>query len=82
MPIHLAPHPQYSPDLAPSDFILFGYLKEKILDREFESSEALLVWIDAESERIPRETLEEVFECWIIRVQKRIEYQGDSFPED
>jgi hypothetical protein len=24
------PHPAYSPDLAPSDFFLFGYLKSKL----------------------------------------------------
>jgi hypothetical protein len=82
MPVHFAPHPPYSPDLAPSDFFLFGYLKEKIFGLEFESPEALLAWINAEFERIPTETLEEVFECWITRVQKPIEYQGDYFPED
>jgi hypothetical protein len=29
MPLHLAPHPPYSPDLAPSDFFLFGALTRK-----------------------------------------------------
>jgi hypothetical protein len=82
MLIHLARHPPYSPDLAQSDFFLFGYLKEKILGIEFESSEALFGWINPEFERIPRETLEEVFECWVVRVEKCIEYQGDSFFED
>jgi hypothetical protein len=82
MPIHLTPHPPYSLDLTPSDFFLFGYLKEKILALEFESPAALLASTNAEFERIPRETLEEIFECWIIRVQKCIEYQGDCFSED
>jgi hypothetical protein len=82
MPIHLAPHPQDSPDLVPSDFFLFGYLKEKILGLEFESPGALLAWTNAEVERIPSETLEGFFECWVIRVQKCIEYRGDYFPED
>jgi hypothetical protein len=82
MPIHLALHPPYSLDLAPSDFFLFRYLNEKSLGLEFKSPDALLAWINAEFERIRRESLEEVFECWIIRVQKCIEYQGDSFPED
>jgi hypothetical protein len=82
MPIHLAPHLPDSPDFAPSDFLLFGYLKERILGLEFESPEALLVWINAEFERMPRGTLEEVFKCWIIRVQNCIEFQGDYFPDD
>jgi hypothetical protein len=82
MPIHLAPHRPDSPDLAPSDFCLFGYLKEKILGLEFESREAFLGWINAGFERMPKEILEEVFKCWIIRMQKCIEYQGNYFPED
>jgi hypothetical protein len=51
MPIHLAPHPPYSPHLASSDFFLFGYLKEKSLGLEFESPEALLAWINAKTYR-------------------------------
>jgi transposase len=37
MPVRLAPHPPYSPDLTPSDFFLFGYLKTKMLGLEFDS---------------------------------------------
>jgi hypothetical protein len=28
--LRLAPDPPYSPDLAPSDFFLFGYVKERL----------------------------------------------------
>jgi hypothetical protein len=28
--LRLAPHPTYSPGLAPSDFFLFGYVKERL----------------------------------------------------
>jgi len=35
------PHPSYSPDLAPSDFFLFGYLKGKFNDHSFETQEQL-----------------------------------------
>jgi hypothetical protein len=82
MPINLVPHPSYSPDLAPSAFFLFGYLKEKILSFEFESPEALLASINPKCERIPREILGGFFECWIIRVHKCSEHRGDYFPED
>jgi histone-lysine N-methyltransferase SETMAR len=33
IPVHLAPHPPYSPDLAPSAFFLFGSLKTKMIAR-------------------------------------------------
>jgi transposase len=34
MRVKLAHHPPYSPDLAPSDFFLFGYIKQKIARQE------------------------------------------------
>ena len=37
----LVPHPPYSPDLAPSDFFLFGKLKSEPRGRSFESRAAL-----------------------------------------
>jgi hypothetical protein len=42
MTVYLAPHPPYSPDLAPLEFFLFGYLKRKMQGLEFDSPEALL----------------------------------------
>jgi hypothetical protein len=38
----LAPHPPYSPDLAPSDFFLLGYVKECLKGMLFPSYEELL----------------------------------------
>jgi hypothetical protein len=38
----LAPHPPYSPYLAPSDFFLFGYVKERLKGMVFSSYEELL----------------------------------------
>jgi hypothetical protein len=37
-----APDPAYSPDLAPSDFYLFGYVKYLVAGQEFPDGEALL----------------------------------------
>jgi hypothetical protein len=82
MPVTLAPHSSYLPDLAPSDFFLFRYLKTKTLGLELDSRELLLKWAKAEFQKIPSEVLEGVFESWIIRVQKCIESQGGYFPED
>jgi hypothetical protein len=33
--LRLAPHPPYSPDLTPSDFFLFGYVKECLKEMVF-----------------------------------------------
>jgi hypothetical protein len=37
----MAPHSRYSPDLAPSDFYLFGYVKECLARRSFVDAEEL-----------------------------------------
>jgi hypothetical protein len=37
-----APHPPYSPDLAPSNFFLFGYVKERLKGMVFPSYGELL----------------------------------------
>jgi hypothetical protein len=75
MPVYFAPHPHYSPDRPPSDFFLFGYAKEKMFGREFESADALLDWLRQEFEGIRPDVLERVFESWITRVEKCIEYE-------
>ena len=36
------PHPAYSPDIAPSDFFLFGYTKTKLKGHYFESVNDLI----------------------------------------
>ena len=48
-----APQPAYSPDIAPSDFYLFGYLKEKLKDYKFNSKEELLSGINSILDEIP-----------------------------
>jgi hypothetical protein len=60
-----APHPPYSPDLAPSDFALFGYVKGKLMGYRAETPSELLVRIRVILAEIPRETLSTVFLEWM-----------------
>jgi hypothetical protein len=80
--VHLAPHLPHTPDLAPSNFFLFGFLKEKMLGLEFDSTEQLLHWIRDEFERMLRAFLGDVFESWINRLEKCVQCERDYFPED
>jgi hypothetical protein len=41
------PYPRYSPDLAPCDFYLFGYIKGRLAGASFEDLAQLLQAIDA-----------------------------------
>jgi hypothetical protein len=56
-----APHPPYSPDLAASDFFLFGYVKGKLVGYRAETPSELLARIRVILVEIPRETLNAVF---------------------
>ena len=72
-----APHPPYSPDLAPSDFYLFGYVKGRLTGQEFESREHLFEAISDILRAIPNEKLMEVFLEWERRLQRCIDMDGE-----
>jgi hypothetical protein len=73
-----APHPLYSPDLAPSDFFLFGYIKGELMGYRAETPSGLLVRIRVILAEIPRETLNAVFLEWMERLQKCAQADGES----
>jgi hypothetical protein len=41
-----APHPPHSPDLAPSHFYLFGYVKRCLAGLSFEDADQLLAAVE------------------------------------
>jgi hypothetical protein len=55
------PHPQYSPDLAFSDFCLFHYIKQLLLGCEFTDRDSLLQGVRDILGGIEKATLEGVF---------------------
>jgi hypothetical protein len=79
--LKIAHHPPYSPDLALSDFLLFGYIKHKIAGQEFVSADRLLEAIRETFGHLSRPVLESVFDEWLMRLQRCIDYQDSYFPE-
>jgi histone-lysine N-methyltransferase SETMAR len=71
------PHPPYSPDLAPSAFFLFGYVKGKLMRYRAETPSEFLVRIRIILAEIPRETLNAVFLEWMERLQKCVQVDGE-----
>jgi hypothetical protein len=69
-------HPADSPDRAPSDFFLFGYLKEKLIDFDCRSQEDLKSAITSIFTEIDKETLVAVFLSWIERLKWVIRKEG------
>jgi hypothetical protein len=72
-----APRPPYSPDLAPSDFFLFGYVKGRLMEYRAETPSELLVRIRVILVEIPRETLNAVFLEWMERLQKCVQVDSE-----
>lgn len=70
-------HPPYSPDVAPSDFFLFGYLKDQLQGCEFEDEEQLFEKVSEILYSIPKSTLERVYNEWMERLFKVIETNGN-----
>jgi hypothetical protein len=62
-------HPPYSPDLSPSDFFLFGYLKERLTDFDRKSLEDLKYAITSLFNETNKETLVAIFLSWIERLK-------------
>jgi hypothetical protein len=63
-------HLPYSPDLAPSDFYLFGKLKGTFVEWEFVSTEELLLAIRSVIRSIERAEFELVFDAWERRLRQ------------
>ena len=69
-------HPPYSPDLAPSDFYLFGYIKNAFANIVLNSMEEAVKEIMAFVEGNPKKQLIAVFDEWRRRLQSCIEREG------
>lgn len=77
--IQLLPHPPYSPDLAPCDFFLFPFAKEKLrgtrFDNEDEACDAYLQILD----EVPKEKWTQCFQMWFHRMERCIQSGGEYF---
>jgi transposase len=76
--LRTAPHPPHSPDRAPSDFFLFGYVKRALQGSEFQTVEEILAVVVGILNAIPTETLISTFHEWIRRLQICIDTHGES----
>jgi hypothetical protein len=73
-----AHHPPCSPDLAPSDFCLFGYIKRNLSGTSFDGGEELLSAIVDMLDSIEKATLNTVFLEWMERLRRCLDIIGDD----
>jgi len=71
------PHPPYSPDLAPCDFWLFGFLKGKLVGGSFNTEAELHEAVCSEIDKITIKNIRSVFNEWILRLEKCIQIGGE-----
>jgi hypothetical protein len=76
----LATHRPYSPDLALSDFFLFGHVKYSLHAMAFASHEEFLTAIGEMMTDIPKEPLHPVFDHWIERLKSVSQHNDDYSP--
>jgi hypothetical protein len=78
--LRLALHPPYLSHLAPSDFFLFGYVKERLKGMVFLSYQELLDPIGEVVTGIESESLTAVFEHWRERLEGVPKNNGGYYP--
>ena len=77
--IQRAPQPPYSPDLAPSDFYLFGHIKTQLQGFNFSSVDELLSQVHTILARISETTLQKAFTNWEHRLEQVISTKGNYY---
>jgi hypothetical protein len=75
------PHPPYSPDLAPSDFWLFGYIKAGLAGQSFTEPEGLFDGIMVFLEEVQVSELKLVFHHWVELIRWFLDHNRDSYNE-
>jgi hypothetical protein len=71
------PHPPYSPDIAPSDFSIFGYVKGRLTGRSFVDAEELFEAVRGVLNIIEKVTFQAMFLEWIGWLRRCIQANGE-----
>ena len=72
-------HLPYSPDLAPIDFVLFPYVKNKMRGQRFSTPEEAVDAFRMHVVEIPQSEWQKWFDNWFKRMQKCIDLNGEYF---
>ena len=77
--IDLMSHPPYSPNLAPNDFFLFPYVKNKMRGQRFTTPEEGLDTFRIHVLKMLQSERQKYFENWFKRMQMCIDLNGEYF---
>lgn len=76
------PQPAYSPDVAPSDFFLFGFAKNSLKGQKFTSLEDFKEKLIEIFNSISKATIKSVFSSWIKRCNWVASHQGAYYEKE
>jgi hypothetical protein len=76
------PHPPYSPDLAPADFILFPKLKSTLKGRQFQTIQEITENSQMELRAVPEKAYQDCFQKWQRRWERCISAGEEYFEGD
>jgi hypothetical protein len=67
------PQPHWSPDLAPCDFFLFGYLKQHLEGKRFTREDHVIGAVREVFDKIPLQMFQNVMDDWQYRLRTCIQ---------
>jgi histone-lysine N-methyltransferase SETMAR len=70
-------HPPYSPDLAPCDFFLFGYVKNRLKGAVFSDQDELYNGVRQIISEVTTEIRTNVFSAWMTRLENCVNSGGE-----
>jgi hypothetical protein len=69
----LVPQPSDSPDPAPCDFFLLGYLKQHLEGKHLTREDQVIAAVREVSDKIPLQTFQNVMNDWQCRLRRCIQ---------
>jgi hypothetical protein len=75
----LVPQVRHSPDLAPCDFFLFGYLKQCLEEKHFTREDQGIAVVREVFDKIPLQTFQNVMDDWQYGLRMWIQLGGEYF---
>jgi hypothetical protein len=72
----LVPQSPYCTDLAPCDFFLFGYLKQRLEGKHFAREDQVIAPVRDVIDKIPLQMFQNVMDDWQYRLIRYIQLRG------
>jgi transposase len=73
----LVPQPPYSPDIAPCDYFMLGYVKQHLEGKHFTREDQVIAAVKEVFDKIPLQVFQNVMDDWQYRLRRCIQLGGE-----